>query len=205
MVTSINISDKYKCIFIHVPRAAGTSIKEALELPGRGHPPWQYYYLVYPEQWDSYIKFAVVRNPWDRVVSAYSFAKMEKSYWHDNLKRVTPHPDYELLAKKTFADCCKILRDRRTLLKHEAWHPQHVWVAKKENGNHSLMVDIILRHENLENDFQTLCEKLGIQNSHLPRINPSNHERYRTCYTEETKRIIAEVYATDIELFNYDF
>ena len=201
----INISDKYKCIFIHVPRAAGTSIKESLELPGRGHLPWQYYYLVYPEQWDSYIKFAVVRNPWDRVVSAYYYAKMGKSYWHDNLKQITPYPDYELLSMRTFAECCEILRDRRTLLKHEAWHPQHVWIAKKENSHTSLMVDFVLRHENLENDFQTLCEKLGIQNIHLSRINPSNHEKYRTCYTEETKKIIEEVYATDIELFKYEF
>jgi chondroitin 4-sulfotransferase 11 len=201
----LNISETYKCILIHVPRTAGTSIKEALRLPGRGHLPWQYYYLVFPEQWDSYFKFTVVRNPYDRVVSAYTYAKMEKSYWHDNLKRITPHPDYELLSKTTFAECCGILRERRSLLRHEAWYPQHAWVAKKENGSHSLMVDLTLRHENLEDDFTVLCEKLGISTIRLPRVNPSNREKYRSYYTEETKNIIQEVYATDIELFKYEF
>lgn len=202
---AINISHTHKCIFIHIPRVAGTSIKEALSLPGRGHLPWQYYYLVHPEQWETYTKFAVVRNPWDRVVSAYSYARMEKSYWHDNLNRLAPHPDYELLSQKTFAECCEILRDERTLLKHEAWHPQHAWVAKKENGNHRLMVDLILRHESLEDDFAVFCERLGIKGIHLPRLNPSSRETYRFYYTEETKKIIEEIYATDIKLFNYEF
>ena len=130
---------------------------------------------------------------------------MGKSYWHDNLKRVAPHPDYELLSKKTFTECCEILSDRRTLLKHEAWHPQHVWIAKKENSHTSLMVDFVLRYENLENDGQVLCEKLAIKNINLPRLNPSHHENYRTFYTEETRRIVEEVYATDIELFKYVF
>lgn len=201
----MNISDKYKCIFIHIPRAAGTSIKEALELQGRGHLPWQYYYLVYPDQWNSYTKFTVVRNPWDRVVSAYHYAKMEKSYWHDNLNRIAPHPDYELLSKRTFSECCEILKNRRNLLKHESWHPQHLWVAKTENGNNSLMVDFVLRYENLENDFKVLCEKLEIKNIYLPRVNPSNHGNYRICYTEETKEIIGNLYKKDTELFKYEF
>jgi len=202
---SINISDKYRCIFIHIPRAAGTSIKEALELPGRGHLPWQYYYLVYPEQWGSYLKFTVVRNPYERVVSAYAYARMDKSYWHDNLGQETPHPDYELLSQKSFSECCEILRDNRELLKHEAWRQQHAWVAKKDNGSYALMVDLVLRHENLENDFRTLCEKLGVQDIQLPHINPSPREEYRSYYNEETKRIIEEAYAADIELFKYEF
>lgn len=201
----INISDIYQCIFIHIPKAAGNSIKEALELPGRGHLPWQYFYLVYPEKWDSYTKFAVVRNPWDRVVSAYHYAIMDKNFWHDNLKQGDLHPDYELLSKKTFAECCEIIRDRRNLLRHEAWYPQHVWIAKKENGSNSLMVDLILRYENLENDFTVLCEKLGISNIHLPQVNPSNPEMYRTYYSDETRKIIEHVYATDIKLFKYEF
>ena len=201
----MNISDKYKCIFIHIPRAAGTSIKEALELPGRGHLPWQYYYVVYPEQWDLYIKFTVVRNPWDRVVSAYHYAKMEKSYWHDNLNRITPHPDYELLSKRTFAECCEILKNRRNMLKHESWHPQHLWTAKTENGNNLLMVDFVLRYENLENDFAVLCERLGVSNINLPYVNKSNRNNYRQYYTQETKEIIEELYSIDIGLFKYEF
>jgi chondroitin 4-sulfotransferase 11 len=202
---SINISDKYKCIFIHIPRAAGTSIKEALELQGRGHLPWQYYYLVYPGQWNSYIKFSVVRNPWDRVVSAYNYAKMKKSYWHDNLNKITPHPDYELLHDKRFAECCEILKNKRNLLKHESWHPQHLWIVKTKDGNDSLMVDFILRYENLENDFYDLCKKLGISNINLPRVNPSNHNHYRQYYTQETKEIIEGLYSNDIRLFKYEF
>jgi chondroitin 4-sulfotransferase 11 len=201
----MNISDKYKCIFIHIPIVAGTGIKEALELPGRGHLPWQYYYVVYPEQWDLYIKFTVVRNPWDRVVSAYHYAKMDKNYWYDNLNRITPHPDYELLSKRTFAGYCEILKNRRNMLKHESWQPQYLWVAKTENGNNLLMVDFVLRYENLEDDFAVLCERLGVSNIDLPYINKSNHGHYRQYFTQETKEIIEELYSADIRLFKYEF
>lgn len=201
---SINISDKYKCIFIHIPRAAGTSIKEALDLQGRGHLPWQYYYLVYPEQWISYYKFSIVRNPWDRVISAFNYTKMDKSYWHDNINQVTPHPDYELLKNKSFKEFCEMLKKNRNLLRHEAWHPQHKWIVKQNNSN-MLMVDCVLRFENLERDFSYLCQRLDIRNINLPRINPSNHEHYRQYYTDETKLVIEDVYEKDIELFKYKF
>jgi hypothetical protein len=201
----LNISDRFKCIFIHIPRTAGTSIKGALEMQGRGHPLWQYYYLVYPEQWDSYFKFTVVRNPWDRMVSAYHYAKMEKSYWHDNLNRISPHPDYELLSKKTFEETCAILKNRRTLLQHEVWHPQYLFVTKQENKIHSIAVDFVLRHENIEKDFKALCEKLQIKDIPLPCVNPSTHDNYRSYYTDETKGLIGKAYSTDIRLFEYEF
>ncbi len=202
---SINISDKYKCIFIHIPRVTGTSIKEALELQGRGHLPWQYYYLVYPEQWNSYIKFSVVRNPWDRVVSAYNYARMKKNYWHDNINKSMPHPDYELLHNKRFAECCEILKNNRNLLKHESWYPQHFWISKQEDDDNILMVDHVLKFENLENDFAHLCENLKIKNINLSRVNPSEHGHYRQYYDLETEEIVRNVYSEDIKLFKYEF
>jgi len=202
---SINISDRYKCIFIHVPRAAGTSIKEALELSGRGHLPWQYYYLVYPEQWQSYVKFSVVRNPWERALSTYCYAKMAKSYWSDNIKHINPHPDHELLRNKTFDECCEILLNNRNLLKHEAWHPQYVWIMKRENDNYTLMVDYLLRFENLQHDAMQLFEILKIKNIKLPRVNPSDHKHYHQYYNQATKDIVDTIYIEDIRLFNYVF
>jgi len=202
---SINISEQFRCVFIHTPRAAGTSIKEVLGLQGRGHLPWQYYCLVYPQEWNSFTKFTVVRNPWDRVVSSYTYARMKKSHWHDNVNQVNLHPDYAFLHDKTFSECCQVLKQRKNLLKHESWRPQYQWMAKQDNGTYRVMVDYVLRFENLENDFTELCERLGIRNLHLDRINKSDREQYRRYYSPETREIIADVYSKDIEMFNYDF
>jgi len=199
----INISDKYKCIFIHIPRTAGTSIKEALKLPGRGHPGWQYFFEHYPQKWNTYIRFTIVRNPWDRVVSAFSYAKMWKSYWHNT--RMGPHPDYQVLQDKTFNECCEILRDKRDLLRHESWFPQYLWIAGMHNNNILFFADHVLHYENLENDFSILSKKIHLINVPLPKVNQSAREEYRKYYNEETMNIIKDLYSTDVQLFKYDF
>ena len=78
-------------IFIHNPRAAGTSIRRALlhgddpndniSFPGSRSTRWTYNSKhmfasqarpqIKPEIWKRLFKFAVVRNPWDRIVSIY--------------------------------------------------------------------------------------------------------------------------------------
>ncbi|MFZ5908184.1 MAG: sulfotransferase family 2 domain-containing protein [Nitrospirota bacterium] len=201
----MNISDHNKCIFIHIPRTGGTSFKEAMGLMGRGHLPWQYYFVVYPEQWKTYAKFSVVRNPWDRAVSAYSYARMEKSYWHDNINRIASHPDYALLRNKTFRDCCEILLNNRDLLVHESWYPQHFWIMNNEDEKFQLMVDSVLRFETLDEDLSDFCARMGMEKICLPHWNKSPHEDYRKLYDNHTREIIGRLYAEDIRLFQYQF
>jgi len=198
-----NISERYKCVFLHIPKVAGTSVKQALELPGRGHPPWNWFAAHYPLEWRQYLKFSIVRNPWDRLVSAYIYATMKESFWHGEQRGM--HPDYALLSGASFDTCCRILQHERSRLKHESWYPQHLWIARQANGRFESMVDLILGYERLEQDFSLLCEQLGAGQLVIPHINASERVGYREYYTDETRDIVAEVYATDIALFNYRF
>lgn len=199
----INISDKYRCIFIHVPKCAGTSLKQVLDLPGRGHPPWNWFAENFPRKWKSYLKFAIVRNPWDRFVSAYVYAKMKQSYWHN--ERAGLHPDYPLLSTKTFEECCFIAQKQRQVLRHESWYPQHLWLAQQLNRQCRLMVDLVLRYEKLDEDIALISTRLGLEPIELPRINVSQHSCYRDYYNEETRTVVADLYATDVALFGYQF
>jgi len=199
----MNISDKYRCIFIHIPKVAGTSIKEALEMPGSGHQPWAFFRENFPEKWHSYESFTVVRNPWDRIVSSYTYARMEKSYWHDKVS--APHPDYELLKDMEFGDFCEVLAGQRHLLKHESWHPQHFWVAGVHEGKTVLMVKNVLKCETLDEDFRRFCKKLGIPALELSLTNTSDHDDYQSYYVDSTRKIIESLYADEIALFGYSF
>jgi hypothetical protein len=96
-------SDKHKLIFIHIPKNAGTAITTSLEMNDVGHHKWEYYKNKYPEKWATYTKIAVLRNPWDRVVSNYEYARMEESHWHSTTgkARYSKHPDLDLLKDKS--------------------------------------------------------------------------------------------------------
>jgi chondroitin 4-sulfotransferase 11 len=67
--------DKSSCIFIHIPKSAGTTVSYALY----GGDPWHYSVdecrFIDSEKFDRYYKFAVIRNPISRLVSTYNYAK----------------------------------------------------------------------------------------------------------------------------------
>jgi chondroitin 4-sulfotransferase 11 len=202
-----------KWLFVHVPKAAGTSIKHFLESSSpeaktenfnldcmRG----QYRTLnktiashknKYP--FDSYFKFAFVRNPWDRAVSAYYYIlKIMKGGY------IQPHSMPNYPKGITFKDLIK---------KHHSLNHEVIWhygltqsdILCGDNGN--LLVDFVGRFESLQEDLNIICDKIGIPQQKLPHKNKSNHKHYSDYYDDEAREIVAEKYAKDIENFGYKF
>ena len=191
-------SEKYNILFIHIPKNAGTSLINGLGLSPHGHYSWR----NHPRFNFGYHKFAIVRNPWDRVVSAYEFAKMNESYWHSKDNQ-TKHPDYDLCHSLTFKECVKLLLDNPDKFKHQGWGSQHFYIM---DGN-KIMVDSILKIENLDKELEKMFIELNIDEiPNLPKFNTSNRKlNYKKYYDKETKQMIAEKYKEDINFFNYIF
>jgi hypothetical protein len=169
--------------FIHVPKTAGASITTWFVSNFRSlkrhdmkihtlHPSTEMFENLTSET------FAVVRNPWDRVVSLWAF-------WKKIKKTDVPFDTFvRNLGNYKFAEQSWFTFDQ----------PQKAWFP---NG-----VTHLLKFETLEEDFKVIQEKLGC-NEPLPRLNTSEHDDYHTYYTPETWDIVANVFKDDIEEFGY--
>lgn len=197
------ISNELELIFIHIPKNAGTAItnsKTAKFFSG-GHQSAKEIMNQYPKEWNQYFKFAVVRNPWDRVVSNYEYAIMEKSYWH-HISENNPgaaHFDYHTLKNKTFEDCVNLLYKNRESLRHQGWSPQYVWISDNDKN---VLVDKIFYHEKLDTD-----EEFNKMIPDLEKVNISTRKsvNYKDYYTDDLINKVLEIYDYDIKLFKFEY
>jgi hypothetical protein len=213
-----------KKIFVHIPKNAGMTIRHSPFLKdkiivntaqthksreytqqlldkmamtgdhhGIEHARWR---DLNPTYTSRYGAFAVVRNPWDRVVSRYFFAKkvieVEKKM----------HPSY---ADVSSFDA--FLEERHkwgndSFMWHRAvrgWYPAFDHVSD-EQGN--VKCDI-LRFEHLNEDLMAYF-KIP-QMSRARNVTALNKGTYMDMYNEKTKQIVADWYAKDIEQWGYEF
>jgi hypothetical protein len=176
--------------FVHIPKSAGSSVVRWLTTQFqhqmiKGHPSLP----MIKEQWAVGRTFAVVRNPWARIVSLYFYLKQYGFYWEDNqISSVEEFPTWEEFV------------DRRLDYEVNSWNTittnQCKWIP---DG-----VDYLFKAETLNTDFKTIQELLNSQVP-LPHINTSEHNDYRSYYTEAQKIKIGQLFEQDIDLYKYTF
>lgn len=157
---------------------------EALAEIGHGHLSLrQIEPFILPQMFENYFKFCAVRNPFDRFVSFCRFIN------RDNRKMQT---DALGTMKQIIAD--------KDVHAEILFRPQFEFVTDKDKN---LTVDYICRFENLQNDFDKICEKLNFPKVKLEKINVGNSEKFRDFYDVELKEKVREFYRKDFEIFDF--
>ncbi|MEM1379097.1 MAG: sulfotransferase family 2 domain-containing protein [Pseudomonadota bacterium] len=135
------------------------------------------------EVFDSYFKFAVERNPWDRQVSLYM------------------HRCWKTGRKPAFD------RDIRSLIYRSTEHVRlQNWPVYAIGDR--VVADFILRYETFDQDLETLWQKLAIAPLALPRKRSEYREErphYSTYYTDESRELVGRWYAREIAALGYSF
>jgi hypothetical protein len=224
------ISKAHNCIFVHIPKNAGQSIEHVFLVlnsltwktraglllrpnndPAAGPPRLahlrarDYVRCGHVSQADfkRYYKFAIVRNPWERMVSFYKYLGEPKT--------------------ESFNDF--VINTFPRLWEEKYWFvcPQTDYVYDEQS---KLLVDFVGRFERLQADFAIVCEKLGLSPMQVPFVNKSKERgfvgklrrifgavgaatapkrKYQEYYSKQTQDLVAEKYAADIANFGYRF
>lgn len=186
------IDSQRKLLFIHIARTGGTSIETALV----GSDWWQ----IDPatkhlsasqtrkhfgeDVWRSHTKFSVIRNPWDRLVSMWI-----TGWWYaeqTNFRGRKPSRLYDFIKK---------LRP----------HPHEVYDSLYYHEILDERIDFLLRFENLQDDFQSMLQKIGVTPVTLPHVEKRERGHYRDFYDPATKSLVEKLYRRDIKEFGYEF
>ena len=203
------ISHKHRVIFFAQPRTGTHSIRAALQ-PHLGPDDWQQQALTgtlrlpIPELarighghislrqvqahlpgeiWRDYFKFAIVRNPYERYVSACTFLNRR-------------NPGY--VGTETAFMKAALMRERfrqRVLVR-----PQ---VELLVDGAGVVGMDFVGRYERLQQSFDRACECAGIALTRLTRRNASHYGDYRRYYDGALLDQVNAFYRTDFERLDY--
>jgi hypothetical protein len=201
------ISLRKRFLFIHIPKTGGNSIQNVLhkyseeklvciapyqdgierfEVRSDHYPIQKHASLAEYERQlghhtiDPLYKFTCVRNPWERVVSFY----------------FSPHRGDVMWDRDAFV----------ALLDHISPVSSYVRSQSARNGqSHFEYMTQYLRFENLQRDFELVCQNIGIPSEQLQRRNVSRHEHYSRYYDSELAELVANRFRDEIEQFGFKF
>jgi hypothetical protein len=198
------LSHKHKFIFIKTVKTASTSVEVFLSPkcgpddivtpivpPVEGHcprndkefhnhmPATLIRERVPAEVWNSYFKFCVERNPWDKVLSHY----------HMQVARTAGNLSLDqYLAKGKFP----------------------INYPRYTDAGANIIVDRILRYENLNVDLADVFGQLNVQFDGALAVRAKSDYRtdrtpYQQVFNDAQRRIVEQAFAREIELHGYQF
>lgn len=136
--------------------------------------------------WDSYYKFAFVRNPWDKMVSTYFW--FHKSQWTgsggkgDKIRKMS-FEDYVLSPHMDELSCTDFLFD-----------------------DGELLVDDCYDISQLATGLGYICGRLGLSLPELSKDNATGHRHYSTYYSnDKVKETVRQRFKDDINNFGFSF
>ena len=196
--TLLNAFYRSRTIFIHIPKTAGVSLVKAIygDVTLSGHRSVYFHSIVLKPDKTKYFSFSFVRNPYDRLYSAYVFLSEGGINSHDKLAFAT-----YLSRFKDFEDFVLNGLDKEMIFKITHFIPQYEYLCDK-NGN--VLVDFLGRFESLYDDVNHLSIKLG-KNIKLCHYNRTEKRKYTNSYTQEMIDKVHRIYEKDIAIFEYSF
>lgn len=193
----VSLYKNRRVVFIHIPKAGGTSVAHALFGKRAGH----FYAMEIAQcmggkEFMETYSFAIVRNPYDRLVSAYHFVKQGGSKEGAVKFNKIYHSELFQTFHK-FVTNWLILQDPSSI--EIVFRPQYLFITDEEQ---QLMVNYLGKLENMGVSLREVEHAVGI--SFTPDWkNKSAHLDYKSYYNPELQELVYGYYRRDFELLGY--
>ena len=166
---------------------------------------------------DDYFKFTFIRNPFDRLVSAYVHFELKIPRDGETINNVGGLPSSPISFDNFIKN--KIV-DENGVPTNEHWSFQHDSVMTVDGEE---FVNFVGKYENLDEDWKYVAKRLSLQED-LPHYKPGTYTNYklsenrdlignrplkekdyRQYYSDELVEIVSNIYKKDLEVFGYEF
>lgn len=195
------IDHEKKYVFIAVPKTASISVQFSL---GWGHdvPEPHLYHkslrdIMAENECQDYFKFAIIRNPWDRIYSLYNDFRYKRVYQYSAKIRC----EEPLLSEFTnFNDMCVRLADSK-------WKDDLFFRSQFDqlSIDGQIALDFVGRFENLVEDFKIICDRIGLERSLLHMNEGKKEKTYKDKYSASAMEAVRTLYSKDVEEFGYEY
>jgi hypothetical protein len=173
-------------IFIHPPRCSGTSIETSLvagrsiTLSRKHHTASVAKNICGTDVWTNSFKFAIVRNPFDRVISMYHAA------WYSGIQRGVKFETLE----EFLTSIPKV--------------PHEAGITCSDYINEEM--DYIIKFETRNDDIDEINKKYNIKlNKNIHNSRTLREKDYKTYHTPNTIQLVEKHFQDDLVQFNYKF
>lgn len=182
------ISHSRRFIFVKSEKTGGTSVERAIQPflenidifdEGSHFLPTQIVESHGKNTFDEYFKFSIIRNPFDKMVSHY--------YWHGHIEPGR-YESFDIFVEEFYK--YKIISN---------------W--KYFSIDNSIVLDRILRYENLQDDLNSIYINTGIcidvSGIHeKSNIRPTD-ATYQSYYSDATRNMVEIACSQEIAMFGY--
>jgi hypothetical protein len=183
------------CVLIHIPKTGGTSIRKGVWKKNYEGPAfWRV-----PDEWRGHFKFAFVRHPLDRLVSAYkmfSEGAIGDADWQLPAdRRDLTFPEFiEIVLDETI-----IFDERRATFEEKI---RHHTIPQTHPFNALADADFVGRYENLAQDFEVVARQVGVKPP-LPRMHYTLRGDWREFFSPEIEARCRRFYEEDFGRLGY--
>jgi hypothetical protein len=208
------VTEPYNCTFVHIPKTGGNSITTWLKENFNASVTKRKQHATVNTiltgdhslgpitEKELGWKFCVVRNPWDYIVSWYTFEIMLCNYY---IEKCLTDPKWKHPTKDKYN--IKLQQEKLARLEANGFENFVQQTTRLDQLHWAKDCDYIIKFEKMNDDFKEVQNRLNCYKP-LPHLNKTSERKtgYRDYYTsQKIIDCVAKKYAQDIKSFNYDF